>query len=40
MKYGCWIYFFLDSANLICCGMDISKYFRESHGLGDNVNES
>ena len=31
MKCGCSIYFFfLISANLICPGTDISKYFRES----------
>ena len=36
MKYGCLIYFFLNSANLICRGTDISKYFRESLGLRDN----
>ena len=29
-------YFFLSSANLICRGTDISKYFRESRGLRDN----
>ena len=28
--------FFLSSANLICRGTDISKYFRESLGLLDN----
>ena len=28
--------FFLNSANLICRGTDISKYFRESLGLRDN----
>ena len=27
---------FLSSANLICRGTDISKYFRESFGLQDN----
>ena len=27
--------FFLNSANLICRGMDISKYFRESLGIRD-----
>ena len=33
-----WLFnlFFLISANLICQGMDISKYFRESLGLQDN----
>ena len=30
------IYFFLNYANLICQGMDISKFFRESLGLWDN----
>ena len=33
---GCLIYFFLSSANLIYRVTDISKYFRESLGLGDN----
>ena len=28
--------FFLNSANLICRGTDISKYFRESVGIRDN----
>ena len=36
VKCGCLIYFFLNSANFICRGTDISKYFRESLGLGDN----
>ena len=43
VKCGCSIYcfffffvFFFNSANLICRGMDISKYFRESLGLRDN----
>ena len=34
-----WLFdlsFFLNSANLICRNMDISKYFRESLGLRDN----
>ena len=34
-----WLFdlsFFLNSANLICRDMDISKYFRESLGLRDN----
>ena len=33
-----WLFnlFFLNSANLICQGMDISKYFRESLVLRDN----
>ena len=30
MKFGCKIYLFLNSSNLICRGTDISKYFRES----------
>ena len=30
------IYFFLNTANLICRGTDISKYFRESLRLRDN----
>ena len=29
-------FFFLNSANLICRSMDISKYFRESLGLREN----
>ena len=33
------IYFFLNSANLICRGTDISKYFKESFGLRDNVSQ-
>ena len=33
VKCGCSIYFSLSSANLICRGTDISKYFRESFGL-------
>ena len=36
VKCGCANYFFLTSANLICRGMDISKYFRESLGIRDN----
>ena len=36
VKSGCSIYFFLSSANLICQGTDISKYFRESLGIRDN----
>ena len=36
LKYGCSIYFFLSSANLICQGTDIAKYFREPLGLRDN----
>ena len=31
------IIFFLHSANLICRGTDISKYFRDSLGIRDNV---
>ena len=31
----CSIYFFLNSANLISRGTDISKYFRESLGIRD-----
>ena len=31
-----FIYFFLNSENLICRGTDISKYFRESCGFRDN----
>ena len=33
---GCANYFFRNSANLICRGTDISKYFRESLGIRDN----
>ena len=36
VKCGCSINFFLNSANLICRGTDISKYFRQSLGLRDN----
>ena len=36
VKCGCSIYFFLNSANLICRGTDISKCFRESLGIRDN----
>ena len=36
MKCGRSIYFFLNSANLICRDTDISKYFREFLGLRDN----
>ena len=35
MKCGYSVYFFLNFENLICGGIDISKYFRES--LRDNV---
>ena len=33
VKCGCLNYFFLNSANLICRGTDISNYFRESLGI-------
>ena len=36
VKCGRSIYFFLISANLICRGTDISKYFRAPLGLQDN----
>ena len=36
VKCGWSNYFFLNSANLICRGTDISKYFRESLGIRDN----
>ena len=36
VKCGCSIHLFLNSANLICRGTDISKYFRESLGIRDN----
>ena len=36
VKCGCSNYFFFSSANLICRGTDISKYFRESLGIRDN----
>ena len=36
VKCGCSNYFFLNSANLICRGTDISKYFRYSLGIQDN----
>ena len=36
VKCGCLNYFVLNSANLICRGTDISKYFRESSGIRDN----
>ena len=38
VKCGCSNYFFLNSANLICRGTDILKYFREF--LGIRVNDS
>ena len=36
MKCGCSIYSFLNFANLICQGTDISKFFTESLALRDN----
>ena len=36
VKCGCSKYFSLNSANLICRGTDVSKYFRESLGIRDN----
>ena len=36
VKCGCSNYFFLNSANLICRGTDISQYFIESIGFRDN----
>ena len=39
VKSGCSFYFLLNSANLICRGTDISKYFRESLGLQDNESQ-
>ena len=36
MKCDSSIYFFLNSANLICRCMDIPKYFRKSLGFRDN----
>ena len=36
MKCGGSLYFFLNSANLICRVTDISKYFRESLRFRDN----
>ena len=38
-KCGCSNYFFLNSANLICRGTDISKYFRGSLGIRDNESQ-
>ena len=35
VKCCCLSYFFLNSANLICRGTDISKYFREFLGIRD-----
>ena len=36
--YEMWLFdiIFLNSANLICRGMDISTYFRKSPGLRDD----
>ena len=39
VKCACSIYSFLNSANLICRGTDISKYFRGSLGLRDNESQ-
>ena len=39
MICGYSIYFFLNSSNLICWGMDISKYFRESLALQGNESQ-
>ena len=39
MKCGCSIYFFPNSANLICRGTDFSKYFRESLGFRDDESQ-
>ena len=36
VKCGCSNEFFLNSANLICRGTDISTYFKESLGIRDN----
>ena len=36
MKCGCSIYFFFNSANLICRGKGISNIFRKFLGLRDN----
>ena len=36
VKCGCANYVFRNSANLICRGTDISKYFSESLGIRDN----
>ena len=36
VKFGCSNYFFFNSADLICRGTDISKYFIESLGFRDN----
>ena len=38
VKRGCSIYFFLNSANLIGLGTDISRYFREPLELQDIKN--
>ena len=37
VKCGCSIYFFLISANLICRGMDILEYFKESLWIRDFI---
>ena len=39
VKCGCANYFFLNSANLICGGTDIWKYFGESLGIRDNESQ-
>ena len=39
VKCGCLNYFFHYSANLICWGTDISKYFRESLWIRDNEDQ-
>ena len=36
LKCSCSIYFVLNSANLICGGTDISKYFKKSLESRDN----
>ena len=36
VKCGCSNHFFLNSANMICRGTNISKYFSESFGIRDN----
>ena len=38
VRCGCF-FFFLNSANLICRGTDISKYFIESLGIRDNKSQ-
>ena len=37
VKCGCSIYFSPNSANLICQGTDILKYFRESLGIREST---